>query len=82
VGCVLLQEADANNPRDFYGKLLVVGEYVRTDQTDNLHQAVLLNENGQHFFTKLHKILADILLVPVRKVADVFRVAVVQLMAG
>ena len=41
---VLLQEADADDAGDLDDQFLVVGQHVRADQLDDLHQVIFLQQ--------------------------------------
>ena len=74
---VLLQEADADNTSDLDGQFLVVGQHVRADQLDDLHQVIFLQQQVGDALTAGHKVMADVIVVPAAQIAQVFTVRIV-----
>ena len=62
--------------RSIDDKLLVVGQNVRANQLDDLHQARLLQKQVGNALAALHEIVADVVVVPLGKAAQVFAVTV------
>ena len=61
---VLLQEAHTDYLGGFNDQLLVVRQYIGTDELDDLHQVIFLMEQGGNPLTVCHEVPAHIGAVP------------------
>ena len=73
--CILLQETQTDNLCDFKHQLLVVRQYVSSNQLHNFHQAALLYQKRHQTVSVVHKPLIHIVHVPGGQVVYIFRIA-------
>ena len=71
---VLLQEAEADDTRDLKRQLLVIRQYVGTDQLDRLIQLVLCVQDRDDLCSVGNELRIDMLLIPRTHIPDILGV--------
>ena len=66
--CVLLKESQADDSGDFQNQLLIVRQYVASDQLDDFQKTALLIQKCHQAVSIVHEFRRYIVLIPGRQV--------------
>ena len=71
---ILLKETEADDTGNFQHQLLIVREYITSDQLYDFHKTAFCVQKSHDLISQVNKVFVDVLLIPGRQITEVFTV--------